>query len=123
MSMGDAFAKPKFAIIPAWPKLVGHASSVRGKFPPIQLTDRDRNIIRQIYRHRLLRSSQIVALVGGSRQQVLRRLHLLFHHGYVDVRQGYKVKRHFVELSQEEAKAREESALKLLANKMKKRPS
>jgi len=52
--------------------------------PPIQLTDRDRNIIRQIYRHRFLRSSHIVALVGGSRQQVLRRLHLLFHHGYVE---------------------------------------
>lgn len=36
-----------------------------------------------IYRHRFLRSSHIIDLVGGSGQQVLRRLQRLFHHGYV----------------------------------------
>jgi DNA-binding Lrp family transcriptional regulator len=51
---------------------------------PIQLTDRDRNIIRLIHRHRFLRSPHIVALVGGSSQQVLRRLKLLYHHGYLE---------------------------------------
>lgn len=49
-----------------------------------QLTERDREMVRQIQRHRFLRSSQIIALVGGSPQQVLRRLQLLFHHGYLD---------------------------------------
>jgi hypothetical protein len=39
---------------------------------PIQLTKRDRNIICEIYRHRFLRSSHVAALVGSSRQQVLR---------------------------------------------------
>ena len=51
---------------------------------PIQLTNRDREIIRQVYRHRFLRSWQIAALVGGSKQAVLRRLQLLYHHGYLE---------------------------------------
>ena len=51
---------------------------------PIQLTGRDRAIIRQIHRHRFLRSSHIVALIEGSRQQLLRRLQSLYHHGYLD---------------------------------------
>jgi hypothetical protein len=50
---------------------------------PIKLTGRDHEIIRQIYRHRFLRSNQIITLVGGSSQQVVRRLQLLFHHGYL----------------------------------------
>ena len=37
-------------------------------------------------------------------------------------RRGYKVKRHFVELSPEEAKAREDSALKMIAEKMRRPP-
>jgi hypothetical protein len=52
--------------------------------PPIALTERDRAIIRQVFRHRFLRSSQIVSLAGGSAQQVLRRLQLLFHHEYLE---------------------------------------
>jgi DNA-binding Lrp family transcriptional regulator len=51
---------------------------------PMQLTERDRQIIRQVHRHRFLRSSHIVSLVGGSRQQILRRLKLLYHHGYLE---------------------------------------
>jgi len=51
---------------------------------PIQLTERDRAIIRLVHRHRFLRSSQIVALIGGSEQQVVRRLQLLFHQGYLE---------------------------------------
>src|SRR5712675_2415505 len=51
---------------------------------PFQLTQRDREIIRLLYRHRFLRSSQIVAFMGGSSQQLLRRLKLLYHHGYLE---------------------------------------
>src|SRR3989304_4958318 len=51
---------------------------------PFQLTKRDREIIRLVHRHRFLRSQQIVALMGGSSQQVLRRLKLLYHHGYLE---------------------------------------
>jgi hypothetical protein len=51
---------------------------------PIQLTRRDREIIRLIHRHRFLRSSHIVALMGDSAQQLLRRLQLLYHHGYLE---------------------------------------
>lgn len=50
----------------------------------IELTDRDREILRQVHRHRFLRSSHLVLLIGGSRQQALRRLQLLYHHGYLD---------------------------------------
>jgi DNA-binding Lrp family transcriptional regulator len=50
---------------------------------PIQLTQRDREIIRLVHRHRFLRSHQIVALLDASPQQVLRRLKSLYHHGYL----------------------------------------
>ena len=50
----------------------------------MQLTDRDRQIIRLVHRHRFFRSSQIVALLGGSPQQLLRRLKLLYHHGFLE---------------------------------------
>jgi|SRR6185295_5735507 len=50
----------------------------------IVLTPRDLDILRAVHRHRLLRSTHLVALLGGSRQATLRRLQLLFHHGYLD---------------------------------------
>jgi len=50
----------------------------------IAITDRDRHVIRLVHQHRFLRSSQIFAFLGGSAQQILRRLQLLYHHGYVE---------------------------------------
>ena len=52
--------------------------------PVMELTERDSQIVRHVHRHRFLRSWQIIALVGGSQQQVLRRLKLLYHHGYLE---------------------------------------
>jgi Replication-relaxation len=51
---------------------------------PMQLTARDREIIRLVHRHRFLRSQQIVALIRNGSQQLLRRLQLLYHHGYLE---------------------------------------
>ena len=53
-------------------------------FAPMEMTERDAEILRMVNRHRFLRSHQIADLVGGSRQQVLRRLQRLYHHGYVE---------------------------------------
>ena len=50
----------------------------------IDLTPRDREILSQVHKHRFLRSSHLICLVGGSRQHVLRRLQLLYHHGYLE---------------------------------------
>src|SRR5436305_2232733 len=50
----------------------------------IILTPRDLQILRAVERHRLLRSTHLTALAGGSPQTTLRRLQLLFHHGYLD---------------------------------------
>jgi DNA-binding Lrp family transcriptional regulator len=50
----------------------------------MQLTERDHQIIRLVHQHRFLRSPQIVALIGDSSQPVLRRLRLLYHHGYLE---------------------------------------
>lgn len=50
----------------------------------LQLTLRDREIVRCVSRHRFLRSSHVVALIDGSKQAILRRLHLLYHHGYLE---------------------------------------
>ena len=56
----------------------------RAPVHPMILTPRDLEILRAVHRHRLLRSTHLVALSGGSRQATLRRLQLLFHHGYLD---------------------------------------
>lgn len=50
----------------------------------IRLTDRDHQIIRLVHRHRFLRSSHISSLITGSGQQILRRLQLLYHQGYLE---------------------------------------
>lgn len=50
----------------------------------ILLTDRDREIIQLVYRHRFLRSNQIGDLIGYGTPQLLRRLQLLYHHGYLE---------------------------------------
>jgi hypothetical protein len=50
----------------------------------LQITGRDREIIQLVHQHRFLRSSHIISLVSGSSQQVLRRLKLLYHHGYLE---------------------------------------
>jgi DNA-binding Lrp family transcriptional regulator len=54
------------------------------KILPLRLTDRDQQILQNVYRHRFLRSDKIAALVGGSQQQVTRRLQRLFHHAYLE---------------------------------------
>jgi protein involved in plasmid replication-relaxation len=56
----------------------------RAPVRPMIRTPRDREILRAVRRHRLLRSTHFIALSGGSRQATLRRLQLLFHHGYLD---------------------------------------
>jgi hypothetical protein len=56
----------------------------RAKVAGIKLTSRDLLILRAVERHRLLRSTNLIALLDGSRQTTLRRLQLLFHHGYLD---------------------------------------
>ena len=53
-------------------------------FAPMELTARDTEILRAVNRHRFLRSRQIADLVGGSSQQVLRRLQGLYHHAYLE---------------------------------------
>ncbi|MEX0287776.1 MAG: replication-relaxation family protein [Flavobacteriaceae bacterium] len=61
------------------------------------LTNRDIEIIHHVFRHRYLRSTHIHRLVGGSKQGILRRLQLLYHHGYLDrplVQLEYFSKRH-----------------------------
>jgi hypothetical protein len=50
----------------------------------LSLTGRDLDILRQVARHRFLDSRQITLLVGGSTQQILRRLQRRFHHCYLD---------------------------------------
>lgn len=50
----------------------------------MELTPRDVEILRLLRRHRFLRSNHIAALLGGSRQQLLRRMQKLYHHGYVE---------------------------------------
>jgi hypothetical protein len=50
----------------------------------IRLTERDYEIIRLAERFRFVRSSHIRSLIPGSSQQLLRRLKLLYHHGFLE---------------------------------------
>jgi hypothetical protein len=50
----------------------------------IELTERDREIIRLVHRFRFVRSSHVCSLIPGSPQQLLRRLQLLYHHGFLE---------------------------------------
>jgi len=52
--------------------------------PAFRVTDDDVEIIRQLARHRFLRSTHIAALVGRSLDRTNDRLSRLFHAGYVD---------------------------------------
>lgn len=52
--------------------------------PDIEITARDREIVRFVNAHRFLRSSHLCALIPGSSQQILRRLKLLYHHGFLE---------------------------------------
>lgn len=56
----------------------------RDQTTALQLTERDKDIIKAVYQHRFLSSEQIGALLGGSRQGILRRLNLLYHGSYLD---------------------------------------
>ena len=50
----------------------------------IQLTELDLIIIQLIHRHRFLRFDQLHRLLGGSAQQLSRRLQRLYHAGYLE---------------------------------------
>ena len=52
--------------------------------PAFRLTDDDVEIVRQLARHRFLRSTHIAALVSRSLDRTNDRLHRLFHAGYID---------------------------------------
>jgi hypothetical protein len=52
--------------------------------PAFRVTDADVAIVRQIARHRFLRSTHIAALVGRSLDRTNDRLSRLFHAGYID---------------------------------------
>ena len=56
----------------------------REEIRAFKLTLRDLEIVRQIARHRFLTSTQICALVAGAPVQILRRLQILYHSGYLD---------------------------------------
>ncbi len=57
----------------------------RAETPPrFQITARDVEIIRQVARHRFLRSTHLFQLIGGSPQKINERLGPLYHAGFLD---------------------------------------
>jgi hypothetical protein len=51
---------------------------------PFQLTERDLRILSHVARHRFLSSQHLAKLDGGSEQNLLRCLRILFDHQYLD---------------------------------------
>jgi hypothetical protein len=52
--------------------------------PHVQLTERDREIVRIVAGNRFVRSDHISNLLAASHDKILRRLQALFHNGYLD---------------------------------------
>jgi hypothetical protein len=50
----------------------------------MQITERDVQLLAHVGRHRFLSSAHLAALDGGSPQNVVRSLRVLFDHGYLD---------------------------------------
>jgi len=50
----------------------------------IEIQQRDAQIVKLAWEFRFITSEQIHALIGGSKQGILRRLKYLFHHSYLD---------------------------------------
>lgn len=71
--------------MPQKPKPVRRPRFQRAKQPPaFRLTEDDINLIRQLGRHRFLRSTHLAALAGRSLDRTNDRLLRLFHAGYID---------------------------------------
>ena len=51
---------------------------------PFELTHRDLNLLAHVACHRFVTSAHLAALDGGSAQNVLRALRVLFDHGFLD---------------------------------------
>ena len=51
---------------------------------PIRLTNRDKAILSAVCKFRLLTTGQILSIVPGSRQNIVRRLQRLYHAGFLD---------------------------------------
>ncbi|MEI6561387.1 MAG: replication-relaxation family protein [Verrucomicrobiota bacterium] len=51
---------------------------------PIRLTDRDKAILSAVCKFRLLTTGQILSVVSGSGQNIVRRLQRLYHSGFLD---------------------------------------
>ena len=50
----------------------------------MEIVSRDRHLLNLVHQHRFLTSSHIIRLCGGSRRGTLHRLHLLYHHGFLE---------------------------------------
>lgn len=71
--------------MPEKPKPVRRPRFQRAKQPPaFRLTEDDIDLIRQLGRHRFLRSTHLAALAGRSLDRTNDRLLRLFHAGYID---------------------------------------
>ena len=70
--------------IPTQEKTPRRARFKRDQSVALALQERDKEIIRQVHKHRFLTSEHIGALVDSSQVRVLRRLHKLYHAGFLD---------------------------------------
>lgn len=64
-------------------KFIPQPDRYRERYGSFSLTGRDIEILEIVYRYRYLEARHIRALVGGSAQQITRRLQGLFHNGYL----------------------------------------
>jgi hypothetical protein len=64
-------------------KFMPQPDHYRERYGNFTLTARDMQILETVYRYRFLEARHVCALVGGSAQQIVRRLQGFFHNGYL----------------------------------------
>ena len=68
---------------PGLRKFIPQPDLYRERYGSFTLTTRDLEILDTVYRYRYMEARHVRALVGGSDQQITRRLQGLFHNGYL----------------------------------------
>jgi len=68
---------------PGLRKFIPQPDRYRERYGSLTLTARDMEILNTVHRYRYVEARHVRALVGGSDQQISRRLQGLFHNGYL----------------------------------------
>lgn len=84
-------------MVPNKPKTARRSFSKFIRHPecyPLQLQERDLEILNLVYDYRFIASDQATSIIPGSERKILQRLQKLFHHGYLERLADRRIRTH-----------------------------